>query len=208
MTSQRQTLNIETLLLQAGYSSLVGVDEAGRGACAGPLVAAGVKIKNLGDLEWAEAVGIKDSKALRPASRLALAEQIMARLEFHIAYIEANEIDNSGLQNCNIAALRRAGQALLKANDYLLVDGFSLPGMRESALALWKGDQVSYAIAAASIVAKVHRDKLMSDAAVIYPEYGFEKHMGYSTKAHMAGVAKLGLTPIHRRSYKNLQGFI
>lgn len=207
MISQRPTPNIETLLLQAGYSSLVGVDEAGRGACAGPLVAAGVKIQNQSDLEWAAQAGIQDSKALSPAKREVAAEQIMARLEFHVTYIEPNEIDASGLQNCNIAALRRAGQALLTPQSYLLVDGFSLPGMRESALALWKGDQVSYAIAAASILAKVHRDKLMIEAAEIYPGYGFERHMGYSTKAHMAGIAKLGLTPIHRRSYKNLQGF-
>jgi ribonuclease HII len=208
MTSQRLPSSIEAELLARGFNRLVGLDEAGRGPCAGPLVAAAVAFNGESDLNWAKQIGICDSKSLSANKRKKLALEIKARCPHQIIEVSSAEIDANGLQPANISAMRRAASAIIAAGDFLLVDGFALDGLGEATLSMWKGDQVSLAIGAASILAKEYRDELMICAAEIYPGYGFERHMGYSTAAHMKAIAQYGLTPIHRKSYKNLAAYL
>src|SRR5215467_1455772 len=192
----------ERVLVRAGFGPVAGIDEAGRGACAGPLVVAAVAIDRW-DAE--RMAGIADSKALTARAREAAYKKIVrAVLAWHVVIIESGEIDRRGLHVCNVAGMRRALAGLAASPGYVLTDGFEVPGLAVPALAMWKGDQVAACVAAASIVAKVTRDKIMTSLHSCYPEYGFARHKGYSTPSHMAALDACGPSPVHRRSFVNV----
>ncbi len=183
---------------------MAGIDEAGRGACAGPLVVAAVVLdpRKLSGLS-----GIADSKTLTAAAREeAYAEVMRTALSWHRVIIPAAEIDACGLHVCNIAGMRRALAGLSCQPGYVLTDGFAVRGLGVPALAMWKGDEVAACVAAASIVAKVTRDRIMTGLAEHYPAYGFARHKGYSTRSHMRALAQHGPCPEHRASFANVNG--
>ncbi len=192
----------ERVLVRAGLGPVAGIDEAGRGACAGPLVVAAVAIDRWnGDT----AAGIADSKALTARAREAAYRKIVqSALAWHVVVIEPDEIDRLGLHVCNVAGMRRALAGLGASPGYVLTDGFEVPGLAVPALAMWKGDQVAACVAAASIVAKVTRDRIMTALHGQYPAYGFARHKGYSTPSHMAALEASGASPVHRRSFVNV----
>jgi ribonuclease HII len=190
------------VLVRAGLGPVAGVDEAGRGACAGPLVVAAVALDRLDSGRWAE---VADSKALTVKAREAAYERITrSALAWHVVIIDSADIDRHGLHVCNVAGMRRALAGLPANPGYVLTDGFAVPGLAAPALAMWKGDQVAVCVAAASIVAKVTRDRIMSGLHAQYPEYGFSRHKGYSTPSHMAALDEYGPSPVHRRSFVNV----
>lgn len=193
---------IEHTLLSAGISKIAGVDEAGRGPCAGPLVVAAVILpKPTADL-WGD---IQDSKKLTEKKREELFDLITKNaLAFSIKEISVEEIDSYGLHKSNIEGMRRAISALQIKPEYVLTDGYAIPGLAQPNLAVWKGDQVSVSVGAASILAKVHRDRLMVDLDLRYPGYGLAGHKGYITAAHTAALKKLGISEIHRKSFANI----
>ena len=192
----------ERVLARAGFGPVAGIDEAGRGACAGPLVVAAVAMDRWdGD----RMVGIADSKALTARARETAYKKIVkAALAWHVVVIDPGEIDRLGLHVCNVSGMRRALAGLAASPGYVLTDGFEVPGLAVPALAMWKGDQVAACVAAASIVAKVTRDKIMTSLHSRYPEYGFARHKGYSTPSHMAALDACGPSPVHRRSFVNV----
>ncbi len=193
---------IEENLLKAGLANIAGVDEAGRGACAGPLVVAAVILQDLRSEKLAK---VTDSKKLTPKLRELLFDTIVENsIAYSIIEISSSEIDEIGLQRSNIEGMRRAVNALATKPDYVLTDGYSIPGLVTPNLAVWKGDQVALSISAASILAKVHRDRIMLDMDSQYPGYGFAEHKGYATAAHEAAMRELGVLDIHRRSYANV----
>ena len=193
---------IEEELRSSGIRRIAGVDEAGRGACAGPLVVAAVILR---DETATELSGVADSKTLTERERESLFSSI---LEFAEAYtlitIPPEEIDELGLHKCNIEGMRRAVNGLKVKPEYVLTDGYEIPGIPIPNLAIWKGDQVALSISAASIIAKVHRDRIMSELEIEYPGYGLARHKGYVTKAHSQALAVHGVSAIHRKSYANI----
>lgn len=193
-------MSFERAAREQGFRRVAGIDEAGRGPLAGPIVAAAVVLAF-------PVPGLNDSKLLSEARR----EELYAALsggehDLGVAVIEAEEIDRLGIQQANYAAMARAVEALACPPDYLLVDGFQLPGVRQPALKIIKGDQRSQSIAAASIVAKVTRDRLMLTWAARFPEYGFERHKGYGTREHLDALTRHGVCPLHRRSFAPCSG--
>lgn len=196
----------ERVLARAGLSPVAGIDEAGRGACAGPLVVASVVLdpRKLSGLS-----GIADSKTLTAAAREeAYTEVMRTALSWHRVIIPAAEIDACGLHVCNIAGMRRALAGLSIRPGYVLTDGFAVRGLGVPALAMWKGDEVAACVAAASIVAKVTRDRIMTGLSEQYPAYGFARHKGYSTRSHMRALARHGPCPEHRASFANVNGLV
>jgi ribonuclease HII len=190
----------ERVLVRAGLGPVVGIDEAGRGACAGPLVVAAVALDR-----WPDRLELADSKALTARARETAYREIVRRaLAWSVVVIEPSDIDRLGLHVCNVAGMRRALACLAVRPGYVLTDGFEVPGLAVPALAMWKGDQVAACVAAASIVAKVTRDKIMKALDADYPEYGFARHKGYSTSSHMAAIDERGPSPVHRRSFVNV----
>lgn len=197
---------IEARLSAAGISRIAGVDEAGRGAAAGPLVIAAVILNDPGEARLSE---VRDSKALSPERREILYDLIIANASaYSIIRIDAGEIDDLGLQRCNIEGMRRAVEALHPAAEYVLSDGYPIPGLVAPNLAIWKGDQVALTVSAASILAKVARDRIMRELDVRFPGYGLAEHKGYGTAAHQKAIAALGVTEIHRRSFANVAAFL
>jgi ribonuclease HII len=192
----------EVVLGRAGFAPVAGIDEAGRGACAGPLVVAAVvldpaRIKRMG--------GLADSKVLSPAAREdAYAEVLRWALDWHVVVIGADQIDALGLHVCNVAGMRRAFAGLRCRPGYVLTDGFPVRGLGTPALAVWKGDRVTASVAAASVVAKVSRDRMMRDLHERYPLYGFDRHKGYNTDEHERALAEHGPCPVHRYSFVNV----
>jgi ribonuclease HII len=196
----------ERVLGRAGLSPVAGIDEAGRGACAGPLVVAAVVLdpRKLSGL-----TGVADSKTLTAAAREeAYTEVMRTALSWHRVIIPAAEIDACGLHVCNIAGMRRALAGLSVRPGYVLTDGFAVRGLGVPALAMWKGDEVAACVAAASIVAKVTRDRIMTGLSEQYPAYGFARHKGYSTRSHMRALAQHGPCPEHRASFANVNGLV
>jgi ribonuclease HII len=196
----------ERVLARAGLSPVAGIDEAGRGACAGPLVVAAVVLdpRKLSGLS-----GVADSKTLTAAAREeAYTEVMRTALSWHRVIIPAAEIDACGLHVCNIAGMRRALAGLSIRPGYVLTDGFAVRGLGVPALAMWKGDEVAACVAAASIVAKVTRDRIMTGLSEQYPAYGFARHKGYSTRSHMRALARHGPCPEHRASFANVNGLV
>ena len=150
---------IENKLITAGITLIAGVDEAGRGACAGPLVVAAVI---LNDPQSKELIDVRDSKELSPSQRETLFDLIIRNSKHHaIIEISSHEIDRIGLHRANLEGMRRAISALGEEPQYVLTDGYEIEGLSSPSLAVWKGDQVAISISAASILAKVHRDRLM-----------------------------------------------
>ncbi|SIS68729.1 ribonuclease HII [Phaeovulum vinaykumarii] len=187
-----------------GLFRVAGVDEVGRGPLAGPVTAAAVIL----DPARIPA-GLADSKTLSPARRDALAAEIAACAECCVAHASPAEIDRLNILQATFLAMRRALAGLATPPDHVLIDGNRLP--RElglSAEAVVKGDARVLSIAAASILAKVARDRIMVDLAQQYPGYGWEKNAGYPTKTHLAALLDLGVTPAHRRSFKPVHNIL
>lgn len=182
----------------AGYACVCGIDEAGRGPLAGPVVAAAVVLP-----PGLALPGLNDSKKLTARRREALYTQLRedARVLIGVGMAEAAEIDRLNILRATHEAMARAVAALPTAVDFCLIDGLPVPQFPLPQRALVKGDARCLSIAAASIVAKVTRDRLMQDLAQQYPGYGFEKHAGYGTAAHLAALRRLGPCPEHRRSF-------
>ncbi|MFM7624001.1 MAG: ribonuclease HII [Actinomycetota bacterium] len=197
---------IEERLLKSGLSAIAGVDEAGRGACAGPLVIAALILK---DPKSSALSKVRDSKELTPKAREEIFPVILENARSHsIIEISPAEIDSFGLHKSNIEGIRRAISALDITPEYVLTDGYEIPGIAIPNLAVWKGDQVALTISAASILAKVHRDRLMASLDKEYPEYGFAEHKGYVTSSHTASLERVGVSPVHRKSYANIAKLI
>jgi len=187
----------ERALIAAGYPRVAGVDEAGRGPLAGPVVAAAVVLN-------AEAIpdGIADSKVLCAADREAVFAALTETADIAFAYGSVAAIDRINILQATLAAMRRAVRALPRAPDAVLIDGNQLPqNMPCEARPLIDGDARSLSVAAASIVAKVMRDRLMTRCDAHFSGYGLASHKGYSTKAHQTALAALGPCPLHRRSF-------
>lgn len=181
------------------FGTVCGIDEAGRGPLAGDVFAAAVILDPNNPIE-----GLNDSKKLSPKKRDALYDKIRAQaLDWCVAQISVTEIDKTDILSADLLAMRNAFERLKPFSGIVLVDGDVLPELDfEGDLKnVIGGDARSEAIAAASILAKVERDRYMIKQAELYPGYGFEKHKGYGTKAHYEAIEKLGLCPIHRRSF-------
>jgi len=196
----------EQALARAGLEPVAGIDEAGRGACAGPLVVAAV---SLDPRRRSRLTGLADSKALTaPAREAAYDEVVACALAWHAVVIPSADIDAIGLHVCNVTGMRRALAGLDCTPGYVLTDGFPVRGFPAPALAMWQGDEVAGCVAAASIIAKVTRDRIMRDLHHDYPEYGFARHKGYSTPSHMKALTEHGPCPQHRMSFANVIGVV
>ena len=196
----------ENALARAGLAPVAGIDEAGRGACAGPLVVAAVVL----DAAAIRRIrGLADSKLLTPAARENVYQSIVAHaLDWNVTTIPHTEIDALGLHVCNIEGMRRAFAGLTSGAAYVLTDGFPVSGLGAPALAMWKGDRVAASVAAASVIAKVTRDRMMRELDERYPEYGFGRHKGYVTGEHLRALAEHGPSAVHRRSFRCVPGSV
>jgi ribonuclease HII len=192
----------ERALRRAGMELVAGVDEAGRGACAGPLVA-GAAILKPG--KAGEISGLADSKLLTEKAReRCYAHVVKKALAWSVVMIESDECDRLGMHVANVEALRRSLARLDVRPSYVLTDGFPVDGLATPGLAVWKGDQVAACVAAASVVAKVTRDRIMCELDHTHPEYGFAEHKGYVTPEHSEALRRHGPCPEHRFSYVNV----
>ncbi|MGH2657832.1 MAG: ribonuclease HII [Actinomycetota bacterium] len=190
----------ERQLRARGFRTLAGVDEAGRGALAGPLVAAAVILPDDFDLD-----GIEDSKLLTPKQRREAAARIRDRaLAISVRKAMPGRIDRAGLHRTNLALLRRALRTLAVVPEFVLTDGFPIKRLGLPSLALRKGDVVTASVAAASVIAKTTRDRMMDRYHRRFPEYGFDTNRGYGTERHWEALWRLGPTPIHRRSFNHV----
>ena len=197
---------IEEMLRDAGISPIAGVDEAGRGPCAGPLVIAAVVLDNPFADTWSE---IRDSKAISEKKREVLFDVVMENAAaVSVIEVSPEEIDTRGVHAANLDGMRRAVNGLSIAPAYVLTDGYAIEGLAVPNLAVWKGDAVVTAISAASIIAKVTRDRIMREMDLLYPGYGFAGHKGYITAAHTAAIIELGVLPIHRKSFSNISALL
>lgn len=181
----------------AQLDAICGIDEVGRGPLAGPVVAAAVILPRAFPTGM-----LADSKALKPAAREEISRELQRHLLYSLSYNSHEIIDRINIRQATLLAMRRAVFALHCLPDAALIDGRDVPpGLHCPACAIIQGDARQAAIAAASILAKVARDRLMVEAARLYPGYGFDEHMGYPTPDHLAAIRRLGLSPIHRRSF-------
>lgn len=198
-------LEFESLLWNSGISLVVGLDEAGRGAWAGPVAAAAVVLP--ADISiLVELTGVRDSKELTPEKRDFLAVIIKSRsIAHHVGFASPQEIDRFGILPATRLAMHRAIVGLGVFPEHLLIDALFLPDVSTPQTALYKGDQRSLSIAAASILAKTARDAIMHEYDQSYPQYGFARHKGYGTKFHIANLEKFGASPIHRMSFAPLK---
>ena len=198
--------HIESTLIASGIKQIAGVDEAGRGPCAGPLVVAAVILKDPFAAELSE---VRDSKELSERLREKLFDVVIEQaLSYSIIEISVEEIDSFGLHKSNLEGMRRAINSLEIVPEYVLTDGYAIEGLAIPNLAVWKGDQVAVSISAASILAKVYRDREMVKLESKYPGYGLAKHKGYITAAHTKALGELGVTEIHRKSFANIAALI
>ena len=191
----------------AGHATLAGADEAGRGCLAGPLVTAAVcfDYAAMADADFAALDGLDDSKRVPAARRAALYEEILRRAcQVVIVCCSAGTIDRDGLHRCNLAALTRAAEGVAPMPGATLIDGFPLPGCRRAHRAIVGGDGRSAAIAAASVIAKVTRDRLMWRLHLSHPQYGFDRHVGYATAVHREAIVEHGVCDLHRLSFTSL----
>ena len=191
------------LARRGGYYFIAGLDEAGRGAWAGPIVA-GAVVLPIDRLDLMHALtGVKDSKLLSPYRREKLLPVIeLVALSYGVGSATHTEIDSMGVVEATRLAMGRAIEALDGQPDALLTDALTLPDLELPCTPLIKGDQKSLSIAAASILAKVTRDRFMCKMDLLYPQYGFRAHKGYGTVRHHAALREFGVTPIHRRSFE------
>lgn len=186
---------------EKGFRAVCGIDEAGRGPLAGPVCAAAVILPIDCQIE-----GLDDSKKLSEAKREALFQEVQSHaVAYGIGWASEQEIDQINILQATFLAMNRAVEALTQMADYALVDGNRMPPLPISGETVVKGDGKCACIAAASILAKVSRDRLLRELDKQYPEYGFGEHKGYGTKGHYEAIKKYGILPIHRRSFlKNL----
>jgi ribonuclease HII len=197
---------IESLLIDAGITPLAGVDEAGRGACAGPLVIAAVV---LADPFAPELAQVRDSKDVSEAEREKLFDLVTnTALAVSVIIVPAAEVDQRGVHAANLDGMRRAVQGLAITPSYILTDGYAIEGLATPNVAVWKGDQVVTCISAASIIAKVTRDRIMRELEREFPQYSFAKHKGYITKAHTEALQANGPCIEHRRSFANIAALL
>jgi ribonuclease HII len=201
MALDRDLSRYERALRAQGFERIAGVDEAGRGAWAGPMVAAAVILPQDFDLE-----GLDDSKKLTALQRESCYERVMATaLSVSVRRVSPARIDARGLHRCNLALLRQAVRSLPVEPDYVLCDGWDLGGrLKTPTLSIKKGDAVTASVAAASVIAKVERDRIMDRYHRRYPSFAFDSNRGYGTAAHRAALAALGPTPIHRMSFRGV----
>ena len=193
----------ERALRRNGLHPIAGVDEAGRGACAGPLVA-GAAI--LAEGKGGEIPGLADSKLLTEKARERCYTHIVRRaLAWSVVVVEPEECDRLGMHVANVEALRRAVALLDVKPGYVLTDGFPVDGLGTPGLAVWKGDRVAACVAAASVLAKVTRDRIMVGLDADYPAYDFKTHKGYITDVHSAALSVHGPCEIHRRRFVNVR---
>jgi len=190
-------LHFERVLWRAGITRIAGVDEVGIGPLAGPVVAAAVTFPPQTMIE-----GIHDSKLLDASTRERLDVEIRLKASgIGIGIVEIDEIDRVNIYHAGLRAMQLAVAALPDMPQHVLVDSRTIPGIQMPQNCFDKGDGINFSIAAASIVAKVHRDRLMTELDSVYPGYGFAEHKGYATPVHQAAIRKLGPCPIHRKSF-------
>ena len=194
---------MERELEAAGLGPVAGVDEAGRGACCGPISIAACILP--ADLDGAGLERLTDSKKLTEKTRERLFEVIKdVAVAYSIIHISAADIDSFGIQHANVSGMRRAVAALDVQPGYVLTDAVKVPGLPMPHLPVIKGDQMAKCISAASVLAKVSRDRVLRTLDEEFPGYGLASHKGYGTKAHMTAVSLHGGTPYHRYSYRNV----
>lgn len=205
MNSNIPNLEYEQHLWQTGIKNIAGIDEAGRGPLAGPVVAAAVIFdEHSGIIE-----GINDSKRLTPKKREALYDVIMENAKsVGVGIVDSEEIDRINILQATYKAMRKSVGRLNVKPDHLLIDGKPIPDKIYPSTAIVGGDTKCYSIAAASIIAKVYRDRLMRELDTVFPHYGFAKHKGYGTKQHRNAIEKYGPCPIHRKSFAGVKEYV
>jgi len=187
-----------------GFTQIAGIDEAGRGPLAGPVVSGAVILP-----AGFDAPGIDDSKKLTPRTRDKLYDQIRAgAIAVGVGIVDNFQIDEINILQAALLSMAQAAGELSPAPDFLLIDGTFTTPAKIKQKAIPKGDALSISIAAASIIAKVTRDRIMADFHDRYPEYGFNRHKGYPTKAHKEAIARHGVTPIHRLTFKGVKEYV
>ena len=203
MRRLKQRRTYEVALNKAGLGPVAGVDEAGRGACCGPITIAACVMPDRPIKELSE---LTDSKRLTPKQREKLFPLIKDKaVGWSVVHIGAGDIDKRGIQHANISGMRRAVARLEVRPGYVLTDALFVPGLTQPHLPIIGGDAAARCIAAASVLAKVSRDHLMHELDARYPGYGLASHKGYGTKAHEAAIAALGACLEHRMSYENVR---
>jgi len=193
--------SLEAKAAEVGFIRIAGIDEAGRGPWAGPVVAAAVMVDgDFGHPDWL--AGLDDSKKLTAKRREALFGIILAEATCGIGRAEVEEIDRLNILQASLLAMRRATEALPEPPDYALIDGTHAPNLSCRCETVIKGDGRSFSIAAASVLAKVSRDRIMASLAAEFPGYGWERNQGYGVPEHRAGLERHGVTPHRRRNFK------
>jgi ribonuclease HII len=199
------TFDEEVILQAQGFRLVAGVDEVGRGALAGPVMAAAVILPLGADFPWLKLV--RDSKQLSPRQRERIFELVKdAGVFFALGSVPHATIDAVGIVKATRMAMAQAVEALPSRPDFLLIDALSLPEVGMPQKGIIRGDQLSFSIACASIVAKVSRDRQMTELDGVYPGYGLARHKGYGTRQHLQCLCQLGPCAIHRRSFAPVAG--
>lgn len=193
----------ENRISRKGHRFIAGVDESGRGPLAGPVVAAAVILEN-----YKFRNRVDDSKILTPRQRLLAYDEILKHSTYSVAVIGHKIIDTINIYNATKLAMEKAVIGLSVRPDFLLIDGNIRLSLPYKSLSIKKGDRLSISIACASIIAKVHRDRIMEGLHRLYPEYGFMNHKGYGTVLHMTSLKKYGPSPVHRRSFEPIKGML
>lgn len=198
MSRPRASRTLENSIRRYGYVHVAGVDEVGRGCLAGPVVAGAVILQPDHYVP-----GVADSKVLTAADREGLFDDIRgAAVAWHVSIVPPAEIDRINIHRASLQAMRDAIMALIPLPSFVLVDGFRVPDLMMPQRAVIGGDRRSTAIAAASILAKVTRDRLMAELHTLDPRYGFDQHKGYATRAHLDAVGRFGYSAVHRRTFR------
>ena len=202
--SKKPTFDLELKIIKLYGGPVVGVDEAGRGPLAGPVVAAAVALgaDHVTSGLSRKLAELNDSKALKADLRKYLYNEICEQFQVGIGIAEREQIDAENILNATLSAMRQAILALNLAHANILIDGNKAPELNFRTQTVVGGDSQCLSIAAASIIAKVTRDEIMCDLAAIYPEYGFERHKGYGTRAHLEALREHGPCSAHRRSFR------
>lgn len=199
------TFSLEYALFERGYATVAGIDEAGRGCLAGPVVAAVVVISS----PTCYLTGVFDSKLLTRSARESLFDSIIEQVdEYGIGVVSPQDIDQMGISQAASLAMSRAYEQLHEKPDIVIIDGKHVRSPELRGMKFNKADQDHYVVSASSVLAKVYRDRLMSEYARKYPGYGFEKHVGYATIEHKRALQNLGVCEIHRRTYAPVRNII